>query len=44
MTTALDGLTEAFMFEWFMFPKKASFLDKFEVMVQLFFEGVQKRE
>ncbi|MCK5270927.1 MAG: TetR/AcrR family transcriptional regulator [Sedimentisphaerales bacterium] len=43
MTTALDGLTEAFMFEWFMFPEKTSFLDKFEVMVRLFFEGVKKR-
>ena len=41
MTTALEGLTDGFMYDWLVYPEKVSLREKFEVMVKLFFEGVR---
>ena len=43
MATALDGLTDAFMYEWLLAEERGDLVDKMARMTDLFLEGVRPR-
>ncbi len=40
---ALEGITDGFLFDWLLHPEKATFQDKYSIMLKLFFDGIRKR-
>lgn len=40
---ALEGLTDGYMYDWLMNPDSTTFKEKYDIMLTLFFKGVEKR-